>query len=406
MRKRHLLFASIFLVSSGVVQAQERTPYLQRLTPNEVTIVWRTSSSGQGRVCYGTSPSDLSSTQMDTRNVQQHEVRITGLRPDTRYYYSATTGSCSSTADERDTFRTAPTPGTRRPFRVWVLGDSGNGSERQTAVYEAMRRFVGTNRPDLFLHVGDMAYDDGTDQEFTDNFFGVYADTLRNAVCWPAFGNHEGISSSSDSQSGPYYEGYVLPTDGVAGGLSSSTEAYYSFDYANVHFVVLDSHDSPLESTGPMLRWLDDDLAATDQQWVVAYWHHPPYTRGTYDSDRADSTFADMRENAGPIIEAHGVDLVFGGHSHVYERSYLVNGAFDTPTVAAGHIVDNGDGRPDGDGAYNMDGLGTVYIVAGHGGRGVRMDGTHPLMYFSEAEHGSVIVDVDGPRMTLYNISS
>mgnify|MGYP002150256826 CR=1 FL=1 len=51
------------------------------------------------------------------------------------------------------------------------------------------------------------------------------------------------------------------------------------------------------------------------------------------------------RRDALPILEANGVDLVWGGHSHIYERSFLVHGAYDTPTTAPGHIVDSGDGR-------------------------------------------------------------
>ncbi len=400
---RLLPFLLSLLFVADIVAAQARSPYLQSAAPTEITVVWRTDSPGQGRVCYGTSSSSLGSMAMGAASVTQHEVRLTGLSPDTRYYYAATTGGCPREADPGDTFLTPPTPGTTRPFRMWVVGDSGTGDRRQAEVRDAMLGFVGSARPDLFIHVGDMAYSDGTDQEFTRNFYDVYADLLRNMICWPALGNHEGHSSMSATESGPYYEGFVLPRDGRSGGLSSGTEAYYSFDHANVHFVVLDSHQSSRSPTGPMLTWLDEDLAATDQQWIVAFWHHPPYTKGSHDSDR-EGSLTEMRENALPILDSHGVDLVLGGHSHIYERSYLVHGAYDTPTTAAGFIVDTGDGRADGDGAYDMAGPGAVYIVAGHGGTGLRGPGDHPLMYLSELRNGSVLIDVNGGMMTVRNI--
>jgi hypothetical protein len=161
-----------------------------------------------------------------------------------------------------------------------------------------------------------------------------------------------------------------------------------------------------------MLTWLAADLAATEQDWLIAFWHHPPYSKGSHDSDDvADSggRLRDMRENVLPILEAGGVDLVLAGHSHIYERSYLVDGAYDTPTTAAGHIVDGGDGRLTGDGAYRKPiGLtgheGAVYVVAGHGGRGLGGTGGHPLMFIDELEHGSCLMTIDGLSLSFRNI--
>jgi MYXO-CTERM domain-containing protein len=407
--KRILCFAatlaSVLAVCAVSAHAQiDRGPYLQQGTPNAMTVTWRTSADTEGVVCWGSTPSALTSRATGPVG-RQHEVRITGLAPDTRYHYAVATGACPPAVggDEAQFFVTAPTPGTRRPFRFWLVGDSGTGGSRQMAVRDAMLAAVGAMRPDIYLHVGDMAYSTGTTSEFDDNFFAPYASVLQNTVCWPAMGNHEGGSSDSGSQSGPYYDAYVLPTDGAAGGLASGTEAYYAFDWANVHFVILDSHDSPREPTGAMLRWLEMDLDATDQEWIIASFHHPPYTKGSHDSD-TEGQLVDMRENALPILEAAGVDVVVAGHSHIYERSFLLHGAYDTPTTAAGHVVDMGDGRADGDGVYVKSADGTLYVVAGHGGTGVSGDADHPVMFFSEVENGSCIVDVAGPSLTLRNI--
>ena len=67
-----------------------------------------------------------------------------------------------------------------------------------------------------------------------------------------------------------------MPTNGEAGGEPSGTEAYYSFDYANAHFIVLDSMDSARTSGSAMLTWLQADLAGTTQEWVITLFHHPP----------------------------------------------------------------------------------------------------------------------------------
>ena len=393
-------------VGSTDAAAQAREPYLQQGTPDSMIVAWRSTAASSSVVCWGVAPGALTVTATGPGGVTDHAVQITGLAPASRYYYGVSaTGSCppAGGGDAQHFFRTAPATGSDTPFTMWVVGDGGTGGARQRAVYDAMRAEVGTATPDIFLHMGDMAYNSGTTAEFDANFFGVYAPLLQNTVVWPTMGNHEGTNSDSGTQTGPYYEAYVLPTDGAAGGLPSGTEAYYAFDYANVHFLVLDSHDSPRTPDGAMLQWAANDLAATDQEWIVAFWHHPAYTDGTHDSD-TESQLVQMRENALPILEAAGVDVVLAGHSHIYERSYLVHGAYDTPTTAVGHIVDMGDGRLDGDGAYAATGDGTVYVTAGHGGASTGGGAAHPLMFFSEADHGSCLVEVAGGALTLRNI--
>lgn len=397
---------SVLLACPAASRAQSvRAPYLQSPTETSIVVAWRSAAATPGAVCWGSAPTSLTMRAGSGASGTDHAVRIEGLRADTQYYYAAAQATCppASAGDARDTFRTAPARGSTGAFRMWIVGDSGTGGSRQIAVRDTMLAATADRRPDLFLHMGDMAYSSGTTSEFDANFFAIYADILRQTPCWPTMGNHEGASADSGTQSGPYYEAYVLPTDGSAGGLASGTEAYYAFDWANVHFVVLDSHDSPRGTTGAMLRWLEEDLAVADATWLVAYFHHPPYTAGTHDSD-TEGQLIEMRENALPILEAHGVDLVLAGHSHIYERSWLLRGAYDTPTTAGGHVVDRGDGRLEGDGAYRSGADGTLYVVAGHGGAGTGRDRVHPVMFFTEPDHGSCIVDVDGDLLTLRNV--
>jgi hypothetical protein len=405
------LLAGIVALSAGNADAAplERQPYLQRSTPSEITIVWTTEGSSTGAVEYGSDPANLDQSVASGATAAQHAVRITGLEPDTRYYYRVISDDEPvAGGDEQHYFVTPPPAGTRAKFRAWIVGDSGTGGGMQASVRDAMLVNVGLDRPDLYLHMGDMAYTDGTYSEFTDKFYAPYEQILRNTCVWPTLGNHEGGSSDSQTESGPYYDGYVLPIAGEAGGLASGTEAYYAFDWANVHFLVLDSHDTPRDPDGAMLQWAEQDLAATDQEWIVAYWHHPPYTKGSHDSD-AEGQLIDMRENALPILEAAGVDLVLGGHSHIYERSYLLDGAYSTPSMPGEGIIDSGDGMPLGDGPYVKPAgvsshQGAVYVVAGHGGTGVSQKDIHPLMFFTELANGSCLLDVQENRLTVKNV--
>src|SRR6185295_5479109 len=100
----------------------------------------------------------------------------------------------------------------------------------------------------------------------------LYPTVLRNTVLWPTIGNHDTAQQTSIS-SFPYLDIFSLPQNAEAGGLASGTERYYSFDFANVHFVCLDAMTSSRAPNGAMATWLGDDLSATAQDWIIAFWH-------------------------------------------------------------------------------------------------------------------------------------
>jgi acid phosphatase type 7 len=418
--------------SGGSAGVFSRQPYLQLATPTTVTVVWRTRTPMTPEVRVGLKAGaavvTVPAEKMTVRRLAadggssagakvlhsapagtwQYEATVSGLKPDTKYVYEILDGGKVVTpADGSCVLRTNPEPGEARPFSFWVVGDSGTGSDSQKAVHNSFKawRAKGKRDVDFYVHVGDMAYNFGRDAEFQFGFFEVYADTLRGLTCWPAMGNHEGNTSNGSTGVGPYYDAYVTPAKGEAGGLASGTEAYYSWDYGRTHFVCLDSHDLPRKADGAMAQWLKADLEKTKADWVIAYWHHPPYTKGSHDSDK-EKDLVEVREHLLPIIEAGGVDLVLTGHSHVYERSFLLNGAYGTPTVAANGVLDDGTGDPFKGGPYHkMPGLvansGTVQIVAGHGGQALsRKEHPSPVMWKTITEWGSVLVNVNGRTLT------
>ena len=385
-------------------QTVERGPYLQLATATGIAVRWRTDQIVDGVVRYGTSPAALTSSAAEGGVTSEHEVALSGLQPDTRYYYSIGTSAGALAGDASYTFVTAPPVGMARATRIWVVGDSGEANSAARAVRDAYLAYTGSRGTDLWLMLGDNAYVDGTDVEYQAAVFETYPQLLRQAPVWPTLGNHDGHSASSAAQSGPYYDIFTLPTNAEAGGLASGTEAYYSFDRANIHFVVLDSYDSNRAANGPMLTWLENDLAATQQDWLVAFWHHPPYSKGSHNSD-TETELIDMRENALPLLESYGVDLVLAGHSHSYERSYLIDHHYGTSsTFDASMQIDAGSGREDDTGAYEKSpsgamNQGAVYAVAGSSSKIEGGSLNHPAMYVSLNVLGSMVLDFDGLRL-------
>lgn len=218
------------------------------------------------------------------------------------------------------------------------------------------------------------------------------------------------LTVSDDATAFSENDAYVLPTQGEAGGLASSKEAYYSFDYGDIHFVCLDSFRHPRGTDEPMALWLKEDLKATKAKWLIAFWHHPPYSNGSHDSNK-DKRMTDMRKDFMPILEAAGVDLVLAGYSHSYERTMLIDGAYHTPTHNHGVVLDDGDGDWQGHGAYHKsEGLtprnGTVAIVAGHGAKLGRTRAILPIMRTVMLKLGSVILDVKGNTLSCFMLDA
>jgi acid phosphatase type 7 len=390
-----------------------RGPYLQSATPTSVIVKWRTDVPTNSIVFYGDHPGNLSYVAGHIQPTTEHQVRVSGLSPASKYFYRI--GSFAETlagGDSEHFFVTHPPAGSRRPTRIWAIGDCGTASAGHPGsqlVRNAYYQFAGTNSTDLWLMLGDNAYYNGTDDEYTRAVFDIYPTMLRNTVLWSTIGNHETYAPDFEGRIA-YHDIFSLPMNAEAGGIPSGTENYYSFNYANIHFVCLDSELSDRAVSGPMLTWLQQDLAANTNDWLIAFWHSPPYTKGSHDSDNRIDNFGNMiqmRTNVVPILESYGVDLVLCGHSHNYERSHLLNGHYGfSQTLASSMLKDAGSGRTNDTGPYLKTSTGpapnqgAVYVVAGSSGWATSLQPRpHPAMYITLLEMGSMVIDVDGNRL-------
>lgn len=392
----------IAVMAWGGIYHGARAPYLQLPTTTAMTIRWQTASAERGVVQYGLSPGQWLGSVQESQTREVHDVRLSGLTPATRYYYAVgTTQQISYGGNAEYWFETLPPTGAPMAVRGLVLGDPGYANDgTQARVRDAALKWLQQHpRPgradvDLLLATGDLAYTSGSNPQFQENFFTPYAALLRNTPVWPTYGNH-------DARRWAYFNIFNLPTHAESGGVASGTEHYYSFDHGPVHVVVLDSQATLLSKGGQMYAWLQRDLHATQQPWLIAMFHHPPYSKGTHNSDnRRDSwgRMAVMRENFLPLLEQRGVDLVLSGHSHMYERSYLLDCHYGTSDTLKSFMIRNNDAQ----GVYHKQSAtraphqGTVYAVVGSSAK--LDDGAlnHPVLTGSRHERGSLIFDVEG----------
>ena len=266
-----LLWSSLAFAATVV-----RGPYLQSASSDSITVRWRTDVATDSRVQFGLSSGSLTSSASNATSTTEHVVKLTGLSPNTKYFYNVGSSSAVQAGDSTYYFETSPSTGTAVPTRIWVIGDAGTGTTGQAAVYNAYRNFTGSTYTDFWLMLGDNAYNSGTDAEYQTKMFNMYPEMMRQSPLWATIGNHDGVSADSATQTGPYYDIHTFPKNGEAGGIASGTEAYYSFNYGNIHVIVLDSNETSRSTTGAMMNWLKADLANVTATWLIAIWHHPP----------------------------------------------------------------------------------------------------------------------------------
>jgi acid phosphatase type 7 len=325
-----------------------RGPYVQGVTPTSAVIAWMSGEIGAGVVKYGKTP-ELGLEEVDLGIGRRHAVVITALDPGSTYHYLVDSGDVPPAPG---TFSTAPA-GEDSRFSFAVVGDSGSGGKGQLAVAGLLERL----KPDFILHTGDVVYPGGEQRHYNRRFFSPYGELIKKVPVFPVLGNHD----VREGNGAAFLENFHPPL-----GSPGSTKRYYSFDWGDAHFVALDSelyYGDEGASAEQQKAFLERDLAATGKHLKIAFLHRSPYGSSRHGGDKR------VRADLEPLFAKHGVDLVFAGHDHVYERMVPIRGV--------------------------------TYVVSGGGGRRVYPAGKGPLTACSRSAHHAVVVRVDGGRLSL-----
>lgn len=364
------------LGSSGVTVL--RYPYVQNVRKTRVTVRWTTVERGPATVVYSrdgltyrTVPAtsrEFTKDETADQTYYRHDAVLTGLAPGTDYTYNISMdGQPVQLEDELD-FRTAGSSS----FDFLVMGDSGMGTSGQTHIATSMQR----ERPRFLLHTGDLGYPTSTYKTLERRYFDFYRPMMKRLPFFPCLGNHDYY----DTDGIPYINVHDLPTDTVR---EIDQGRYFSFDWANVHVVSLDSN-TPLvladRGQGEMINWFRRDLESSKKFWRVVYFHHPPFAWGpNYD----DGLSQLARQRLTPIIDEHSVPVVFNGHEHSYQRSVPIR---------------RGEHAPGNDGA--------VYVTTGGGGASLYPVHAHPLLAAGQSVHHYLRVQVEGYKMHIHAVDA
>ena len=326
-----LLFATFF------VKAQTLSPYLQAPTPTSMNVNWKTEGNAESIVEYGTTRQALTNSVTGTNriftdtgypaNYFYHDVKVTGLAPNTKYYYRVKT--CALTS-EIMSFKTLPLPGqaatTDGHLRFLILGDNQmrNVPRFDTLVAQAKRKIaqkwgITADPADniaLTVMVGDQV-DIGTLDHYENVHFKKNKALSGYLPIQTLVGNHETYGTLGMQA---YYDHYVLDNMSYR-GISSGTENYYANQVGNVLFIAMDTEHTSIQQ----LNWLTQIVQAantdTTVDWIVSLGHRP-YQAEQYVGDISPW----IRNSAMPVLVTSPKHILhIGAHHHLYHRGQLKN---------------------------------------------------------------------------------
>jgi len=296
------LFATV--PSAWLYYNYEEGPYLvwNDDPKTTMTIIWITKDPGDTKLEFGKDVDD-----MDTAHgwgfVKRHFIKLKDLTSDTKYYYKIP-GFTSKVYS----FKTAPD--SIEPFNFVVLGDNRNSGSNTDSNYSLVIDAMKPYNYEFIINVGDICHD-GADFESWHEFFG---NMVKHAATHPymvAIGNHEygwDLFARNFKYFFPYK--YAFP-----GG------HYYSFDYSNAHFIIIDNFDNPLAGwhyiSEVQLQWVKNELAANQDKWLFVAFHVPPYSTGDFNMDTL------LISQLCPLFYEYKVDIVLTGHDHHYEAFWV-----------------------------------------------------------------------------------
>ena len=313
MRQRIYIFVVLFHFTIGQAISNNPViePYLLNVTPTSIQIHWEVET-GQSLVKYGKDKKLGNEIRIHGKFRKQH-VEITGLDPDTRYYYQVEIGNHIF---GMHTFRTAPAE--EKSFTFCVYGDNRIKDVTFKYPHPHSKIIDGIQRdhPAFLINTGDI-FKTGVDTSlYMEDFFLGAKDLIANTPIFLAIGNHE-YGGDPDATATKKY--FAFP----------KSQTWFQMEYGKVQFLFLDSTKLLYKWNGidrikklsveiandEQLQWLENKLIAPKPQWRIVVLHHHIFSSGIFGIDSS------LVKHLVPLLEKYDVDLVLGGHEHNYERS-------------------------------------------------------------------------------------
>lgn len=264
--------------------------YLKNVSPTYAVILLESETNMCFKIAYGKNLNALAFTQNFTlanssRNSYVYDAIITNLTPKTKYFYCVSKGKIN--------YFSTPALGSGN-FRFVAMGDSRS----QPKIFSEIMKDVNKINPDVIISMGDLVEDGGKKVQWKKYFFDASRNVISHIPFISTLGDHEG-----ERDSGKLFAHYLFPR-------KNHKKLWYSFDVGNAHFVSLDYR---YPKNVEMINWFENDMTNSDAKWNFVFTHRPCYNFGGHCSVWGRDTWP-------ALFQKHKIDIVFSGHSHIYER--------------------------------------------------------------------------------------
>lgn len=300
---------------------------------------------------------EINSFKADMQTVNTgylYKAKAIELDPETEYYYRVG----DSEKDVYSSIGTFTTGKSTGKFSFIHLTDTqaDNREEAQIAANTLETALETVKGAEFIVHGGDIV-ENGSEEEMWKNFLNLSQKSLMNTTLAPIAGNHEKHPQAFTNH-------FKLNAQG-----ETETGVYYSYDYSNAHFAILNTNDGAQNISEKQLKWLKEDVTsarAEGAEWVIVGMHKGPYSTGSHVDDE---DIRAMRKVIVPLMDELDIDLVLEGHDHVYARTKILK--YDTAGIQYGMsqgttVITESDGEMKAE--YMLATDGTIYLISNSAG--------------------------------------
>ncbi|MHA1149400.1 MAG: metallophosphoesterase [Promethearchaeota archaeon] len=317
-----LISMQIFQIGPWTFQPGLKYPYLTYIGDPRYNlgISYGTPKACKLTLKYGESESNLNFSIKDNKVTNLHEFELKNLKADTKYYWKLTYSEEDKQIEYLDrmySFRTAPDPSDRKPFKFTLVGDTRPDAFGFSAFPRLMELML-EEKPEFMINIGDIVMGPGVSYQWDRFFYDIRGCAEIGAPYMIGIGNHEWDEMAwlYGEDKGETYKHYMN---------YPHKESYYAFNYSNTAFISIDTNDEQMtdEQLNQVETWLNAANSSNIIDWIIVFGHYPVYTAEGYSNRLKD--FEDL-------FEKYKVDLYLAGHIHHYARieennmTYIVSG--------------------------------------------------------------------------------
>lgn len=292
-------------------------PYLIHPSQNSMTIMWESDRSQTASIIYGPTAAMNHNLMLEPFNAKDdfylYKVVLDNLSPDTKYYYKV---ELADGTEHASFFKTNPPADAK--ITLIAIGDSRTGHD----VYRAISNDISAYSPGLVISMGDLVGSGSHFDEWGPHYFQPAAQLIDHIPLISTLGDHD---ERDDGAQTFFY--FFRPSE-------TAKRIWFSFDYGPAHFVSLDFRG---EKDPVMMDWFKKDMTASQAKWKFVYMHRPAYNVGGHRTNWGRGAWP-------KLFREYKTDIVFAGHSHMYERFFPMRPSGDPKSWPVTFITTGGAG--------------------------------------------------------------